>query len=769
MAAAAFAQSAVPVPPELGPFLARHCTMCHNAKARMANLDLDRLRDPKIAAAERDVWESVASRLNNGTMPPKGAPRPDAASANTIVAWATRHVDRLDSSRKTDPGRVTARRLNRAEYNNTVRDLMGIRFRPAATFPLDDSGYGFDNIGDVLSLSPTLMEKYLAAAGQIVNIALRTGPPKKPLMERYDAEKTGQAKSVPADPEGPRLVAKGGLIVHHRFPQSGEYELRVAIRGRGVPAAPPSPLAIVVNGKIAGIVPVEVGTDRKRFWEVRVPVDAGEGDLGAAFLWPGADAHPKPDNPAAFDPEKDAFYVDNLELRGPFADPAVLPESHKRVFICSPADPGKFDPACASRILSSFLARAWRRPVTAADVESMMRFARMAEKEGDTFEQGIALAVKAALVSPNFLFRIERDPNPNDQSLPHRLTGFELAARLSYFLWSSMPDSELMGLAASKQLHNPAVLAAQVRRMIGDPKAEAFADNFAGQWLEIRNLDAATPDSRRFKNWDADLREAMRRETQLFFLAMLREDRDIRDFADGRFSYLNERLAKHYGIEGVEGRNFRRVELTTDQRGGVISHGSVLTVSSYPTRTSPVLRGIWVLENFLGNKLPPPPADVPRLEEDKIGKTETLRQQLEKHRADPSCAVCHDKMDVLGFGLENYDAVGAWRTHDGDFPVDAAGTLPGGKTFATPAEMKRILREDTEGLTRNLTEKLMIYALGRGLEPYDRPVLRSIVGKASVSGYRFGTIIQEIVASAPFQMRRGEARSLGAIQGARVP
>ncbi len=757
--AAAFAQTG-DFESTVAPFLSRYCAACHNAKAKTANLDVERLRDPAVARAERDAWEKIAERVRSGSMPPKGAPRPDAKAASAVTAWAENHVLALDRARKPDPGRVTARRLNRAEYDNTIRDLMGIEFRPANDFPLDDSGHGFDNIGDVLSLSPALMEKYLRAADRVVKIALRAGPAPKPLMERYDAEKTGQAKYVPADPEGARLVVKGGLLVRHRFPATGEYELKLAVRGRGVPDAPPSPLAIVVNGKVVKIVDVVFGQDKTRSWDVRVPVPAGDGDLGAAFAWPGADAHEKPKG-ATFDVEKDAFHVDNLELRGPFTA-ADVPESHKRVFVCSPAQPGRPDDACARKILTAFLSRAWRRPASAADVEKMMRFVRAAAKEGDTFEQGIALAVNAALVSPNFLFRVERDPNPNDPSAAHPVDGFELASRLSYFLWSSMPDAELFQLAASGAISRPETLNAQVKRMLADPKAEAFAANFAGQWLEIRNLDTATPDSRRFKGWDADLREAMRRETVLFFVAMLRENRDVRDFADAKFTYLNERLANHYGIPGVQGRQFRRVELDSDQRGGILTHASVLTISSYPTRTSPVQRGIWVLENFLGNKLPAPPPNVPPLKEGEAGKTMTLREQLEKHRADPACSVCHDKMDSLGFGFENYDAVGAWRTHEGQFPVDSQGALPGGKTFATPAEMRRLLREDAGAMTSNLATKLMTYALGRGLESYDKPVVRSVVEGVVKDGYRFGTMIQEIVASEPFRMRRGEARQQAA-------
>jgi len=371
------------------------------------------------------------------------------------------------------------------------------------------------------------------------------------------------------------------------------------------------------------------------------------------------------------------------------------------------------------------------------------------------------------LVSPNFLFRIERDTAPNDPLRAHRVDGYELASRLSYFLWSSMPDEELFRVAGEGKLHEPTLLGVQVRRMLHHPNAQAFAENFAGQWLELRNLNSVTPDIRKFPTFDADLREAMRRETMLFFNAVVKEDRSILDFIDGKFSFLNERMARHYGIEGVEGRTFRRVDLDGAQRSGILTQASILTVTSYPARTSPVLRGLWVLENFLGTPPPAPPANVPQLKEEEIGKTMSLRQQLEKHRADPSCAVCHDKMDALGFGLENYDAVGAWRGQDGNFAIDVAGVLPGGKKFQTPSGMKLILRQDEELFTHMLVEKMLTYALGRGLESYDKPVIRSIAKEVAAKEHRFSSMILGIVNSLPFQQRRGDEGKSGVLSAAR--
>jgi hypothetical protein len=716
--------------------------MCHSTKSKAANLDLERFKDEKAALAERDVWENVAKRVKSGQMPPPGVPKPTPEVARAVVEWANAHVEAIDRTRKIEPGRVTARRLNRAEYNNTIRDLFGITFRPADDFPLDDSGHGFDNIGDVLSLSPVLLEKYMQAADKIVKAALVTGPAPKPVMEKFDADKVGEPKDLPADPEGQRVIRKNSLIVKYAFPRDGEYELRVFTRGRGAPDSPPAPLAIFGGGKVAEVIPVNSGANSKRNFEVRFKASAGMADLGAAWVFPGPMKPPPPDASGV----DFTMQVETLEIRGPYVDAAAaLPESHRRVFVCAGQDE-----ACTRKILTNFASKAWRRPVTDSELTKLLRFVELAKREGDSFENGIQLAVKAVLVSPQFLFRIERESGTRS------LDGYELASRLSYFLWSTMPDEALMAAAADGSLARPEGVATQIRRMLADPKASALATNFAGQWLELRNLDSVSPDPERFPEWDADLREAMRRETSLYFAALVKEDRSILDLLDGKFTFLNERLAKHYGIPDVTGRNFRRVELDGTQRSGVLTQASVLTVTSYPTRTSPVQRGIWVLENFLASPPPPPPADVPQLDEKKIGTAMTLRQQLERHRADPNCAVCHTKMDALGFGLENYDPVGAWRSLDGKFPVDSAGTLPGGKSFTNSAEMKAILRADPTAFTECLTEKMLTYALGRGLEPGDKPVVRAIAKKVESEDFKTSTLIREIALSAPFRQRSGE-------------
>jgi mono/diheme cytochrome c family protein len=727
----------------VSPFLNRHCVMCHSTKAKAANLDLERFKDPAAALAERDVWEGVAKRVKSGQMPPPGVPKPSPESAQAVVSWAMSHVEAIDRTRKVEPGRVTARRLNRAEYNNTIRDLFAISFRPADDFPLDDSGHGFDNIGDVLSLSPVLLEKYMQAADKIVKAALVTGPPPKPVMEKFDADKVGEPKELPADPEGERLIRTHSLLVRYPFPRDGEYELRVFVRGRGATGSPPSPLALFVGGKLAEVIKVQSGQNTKRNFDVRIKATAGMASVGAAWVYPGPPypGFAKDDNGVDY-----TMMVETIELRGPYIDAAAgLPESHRRVFICT-----EHDNACAQKILRNFASKAWRRPVTDAELARLMRFVELAAREGDTFENGIQLAVKAMLVSPQFLFRAEPEAGAR------ALNGYELASRLSYFLWSTMPDDALFAAAADGSLTRPDVLAGQLRRMLADPKANALATNFAGQWLELRNLDSVSPDPERFPEWDADLREAMRRETLLFFSALLTEDRSILDLLDGKFSFLNERLARHYGIPDVTGRNFRRVELDGAQRSGVLTQASVLTVTSYPTRTSPVQRGLWVLENFLASPPPPPPADVPQLDEAKIGTEMTLRQQLERHRADPNCAVCHTKMDALGFGLENYNPVGAWRSNDGKFPIDSKGALPGGRSFTNSAELKTILRGDAEAFTECLTEKMLTYALGRGLEASDKPVVRVIAKRVAADQYKISTLIREIALSAPFRERSGE-------------
>ena len=729
------------------PFLKTNCFLCHNSKLKVGGLSLDTYADSKLTLKDREVWEKVAQKLRSGQMPPKGRPVPPPEQVSAVTRWLDVEFARLDRSIKPDPGRVTARRLNRVEYNNTVRDMVGVDFKPAADFPADDSGYGFDNIGDVLSLSPVLMEKYLAAAEKIARQAVVADPPPKPTREKIDHAPAGPEESPARD-----------LTARQPFPVEGDYVIQGIVGGRREALL----ITLWLDGKELQTFPVTTEDEAARVGEMRLHLTAGDHELKATLLHDDSrpDAPVDPDEAKPKDkkkkPGRDPF-VDRFEINGPYNPHArPLTESHKRIFICGHA-PGQHRPECARLIVTALARRAYRRPVTDDEVNSLVRFVSLAQQNGDSFEQGVRIALEAILVSPHFLFRIEHDPDPNNPATPHRLDDYELASRLSYFLWSSMPDEELFRLAREHKLHKSEVIAAQVRRMLQDPKSVALVDNFAGQWLELRNLDSVKPDPDRFSAFDADLRSAMKQETRLFFEAVIHADLSILDFIDGKFTFLNERLAKHYGISGVKGPEFRRVALTGDERSGVLTQASVLTVSSYPTRTSPVIRGKWILENFLNDPPPPPPPGVPNLNEAAIGTTASLRQQLEQHRASPACASCHSRMDPLGFGLENYDAIGRWRTQDGKFPVDSAGTLPGGRTFRTPEELKEILKADRDAFARCLTEKMLTYALGRGLERYDKPAVNLICRRLAASDYRFSSLVLEIVRSLPFEERHGEA------------
>lgn len=711
------------------PFFAQHCALCHNAKQNTAGLNIEQPAD--------DVWPRILEKLRTGQMPPKGLPRPSAASITQVSAWIEARMEAIERNHKPDPGRVTARRLNRFEYNNTIHDLLAVDFRPADDFPADDSGYGFDNIGDVLSLSPVLMEKYLAAAETVGKLAIPTGPPARATLEKL---KSGSPEHHERD-----------LVVRRRFPADADYELRISITGRRPSKKPQTvKVALSIDGTLLRILEREVPRDEARIFETRIGIRAGDRTLKAALL----SAVPDESDPEV--PNDRKPFVEWVEVRGPFDAGATVPESYRRIFVCGHR-PGEHRPECARKILTVLTRRAWRQPVDEAELAKLLGFVQMARNEGESFEQGIQLALKAVLVSPRFLFRIERDPNPGDPSAAHRVGDFELASRLSYFLWSSMPDDELLESAADARLHHPEVLEAQVRCMMRDPKARRFVTNFAGQWLELRNLDSVRPDPDKFPEFDSDLRDSMRQETTLFFEYVMHEDRSILDFIDGGYTFLNERLAGLYGIDGIEGDQFRRVGLAHSERGGVLTQASVLTVSSYPTRTSPVLRGKWLLENVLGAPPPPPPPDAGTLDEDQVNLNGTVREQFEKHRSKPACFSCHSRMDPLGFGLENYDAIGRWRTHEGKFPVDASGALPDGRSFNGSGELKTILKADRNEFARCLTEKMLTYALGRGLESYDRPAVAAICRKLSESDYRFSSLVLGIVNSLPFQMRRGEA------------
>jgi mono/diheme cytochrome c family protein len=737
------AMAAVPPPTfetAVQPILTSTCSACHNTKLASGGLNILAYAVPKSIAEHPAEWDAILRKIRSGEMPPKGIPRPAPEKIDALVKFVQTSLDR---SAVPDPGRVTAHRLNRTEYGNTIRDLLGVEFRADKDFPTDDSGYGFDNIGEILTISPVLMERYLAAAETISERALGTKPlPKKPLEKEY----ASKDKSL-------RRSDRSNVEATHRVDFDGEYIVRFGLPGQRNADSPPVMLGFWMDGKLLQKISVETKPSTLVYFdpyseeEIRLYIPEGDHQFRAGFI--DDDFVKGLSDKDAYNNKKNKF-LNSIKFIGPY--PAnVEKASRKKILICDPNSGA----ACVDKIISTLARRAYRRPVTRAEVASLLKFVELAKADRQSVEQGIALAIQAMLVSPNFLFRIERDSTPSASKI-HQVSEFELASRLSYFLWSSTPDDVLLDLAEAGKLRTPTVLDAQVKRMLADPRSSALASNFAGQWLEVRNLDSVKPDPQKFPEWDTGLRDAMKTETRMFFEAVLREDRPVTDFLNAPYTFLNERLAKHYGIAGVAGPEFRRVELTGDQRGGILSQAAVLTVSSYPTRTSPVIRGKYVLSNILGTPPPPPPADVPAIDEAAVGNTGSMRQQLEVHRANPTCASCHSRMDPLGFGLENYDALGKWRSKDGKFPIDASGTLPSGQTFTSPAEMRTILLALLPEFSRCLTEKMLTYSLGRGLQTYDNRTVDEMNQKLAASGYHFQSLIYEIVKSFPFQSRRGE-------------
>ena len=725
------------------PVISKNCLGCHNDALASGGVNLQAYTSATTVAKEREGWEKIAQKIRSGEMPPKGAPRPSQPQIDSLLAFLKTEFAKADLNIKPDPGRVTARRLNRNEYTNTIRDLLAVDFRAIQDFPTDDSGEGFDNIADVLTISPLLMEKYMAAAESISARAVGTVPLPKPVKTSYEPN----AHNI-------RRVDAKAVEAVHRVDFDGDYDVLIGLPGNRSKDAKPVRLGFFMDGKLVQ----EVNTETKPgdlvyfspYSEEKFRVFLPEGDhtFRAAF---SNDEYP------ANLPEKDFYnqkknkFPNTIVFSGPFASD-VEKASRKKIFLCDP----KTGDVCVQRIVSNLAEHAYRRPVTPAEVKKLMALVAVAKANGEDVDHGIQLALQAILVSPHFLFRVEHDSGSNGV---HRVSDIELASRVSYFLWSSMPDDQMMALAKNGTLHETAVLDAQVRRMLDDPRASALAENFAGQWLEIRNLDSVKPDPDRFLTWGPELRGAMMTETRLFFTYMLQQNRPLSEFLDAKYTFLNDRLAKFYGIPDVNGPEFRKVDLATDQRGGILTQASVLTVSSYPTRTSPTIRGKYILQNILGTPPPPPPADVPALDASKVGSEVSLRKQLEEHRANATCASCHSKMDVLGFGLDNYNGIGKWRTMDGKFPIDATGTLPGGKKFATPAEMKTILLNDMPEFAHCVTEKLMIYALGRGLQRYDAPSVNQIQSKLAPKNYPFQAMVFEVIHSLPFQQRRPETQT----------
>jgi hypothetical protein len=726
------------------PLLEKYCTECHGGANKKADLALDVFKGKSDDAVmkERELWENVLDKLEGREMPPEEKPQPSPNEIDRITAWIQQSLAATDCRNVRNPGRVTIRRLNRAEYNNTIRDLIGVDFQPAEDFPTDDVGYGFDNIGDVLSMSPILVEKYLTAAEQVVGKAIVPDASARVPRRRFEAKDlTG------GDKLGPRVaVSRNPATADLDFPKDGTYVIRVKASA-GLSTDPPSRLVVKLDDRELLAVDIAEQKDAAKTREIKIDATAGKRKVTLS------DARGSETKA----PRAPLLLVEFVEIVGP----ADLPASHRRIVTCQPTGE-RSSIECARQVLREFASRAFRRPVTNDEVERLVRLVHLTLEQGDSFERGIQLALQAILSSPHFLFRVELDPSSDDPGGIRELTDFELATRLSYFLWSSMPDDELFRLSRAGELKSPGVLDAQVRRMLSDPKAEAFVENFAGQWLQLRDIAKVTPDPELFPEFDETLRTAMLRETELFFEAVVKEDRNVLDFLDADFTFVNERLARHYGIDGAKGDEFRRVPLARAGRRGILTHASILTITSNPTRTSPVKRGKWILENILGTPPPPPPPGVEELEEGKDAALRgSLRERMEQHRAKPMCATCHNRMDPIGFAFENFDAIGAWRDLDGKFAIDASGGLPGGVEFDGPPELIAILKTARrQQFSRCLAEKMLTYALGRGLESYDRCAVDKIIEGLEKNDYKFSALVTGIVQSEPFQLRssKGDAK-----------
>jgi mono/diheme cytochrome c family protein len=724
------------------PFLTKHCFACHGNGKKKGGMSFDKYRDDESVLKDRATWDLVVEMIEKKKMPPKEKPQPSAAEAKEAVHSIETVLASLDCTKSRNVGRVTLHRLNRAEYNNTIRDLVGVDFKPAADFPADDVGYGFDNIGDVLTMSPILLERYLAAAEAILDQAIVIADPPKAAKDRLGGLRaTFGAGQVPQKKGGAPYLHSKGEITGRSNVDAGDYVIRAEVHSDAA-GDEPAKGVLRVNG--TDLTPFEAkatSADSAATIEGKLRLEAGATRVSVAFLNPYTDP--------ADATKKRQLYVRSIVLDGPHnPPPLVYPESHRKLMGTN-VNAGLKPREAAREIVARFATRAFRRPVTPDEVERLLKMYDKSDKDGDRFENRVRLALYRVLVSPHFLFRVERDPANAESGKAYPISEYALASRLSYFVWSSMPDDELFSLAGKGQLLKN--LEPQLRRMLKDPKSSAFVENFVGQWLTLRNLADVAPDPKVFPGFDDALRSAMSKETELFFNAMLREDRNILDFIDSDFSFVNERLAEHYGIEGVKGEAFHRVKLPAN-RGGILTQASILTLTSYPARTSPVQRGKWVLEQILGTPPPPPPPDVPAIDDGQVLKG-SLRQVMEQHRTNPVCSSCHQRMDPIGFAFENYDAIGRWRDKDGKFDIDPAGVLPDGKTFRGPAELKIILKGKKDLFARSLSEKVLTYALGRGLEYYDKCAVDKIVAALDKNDYRFSVLLTEVVKSEPFLMR----------------
>ena len=767
--------------------LDRYCVTCHNegvvngegrpasplvGQLRAVGLTLDTL-DLADVGARAGEWERVVRKVRGGVMPPAGRPRPEAAVLDGFLDWLEGELDGAWAATR-DPGRsATFHRLNRTEYRNAVRDLLAVEIDAADFLPADDSSFGFDNIGGVLKMSQALMERYLAAARTISRLAVGSPPPAVSADTYEAAQDLPQHGRVEQLPFGTR----GGLHIEHLFPQDAGYDVRIELTGARR-LRETHDLEVTVDGEPVKLFtlgpPPADGASGNPYAQAstigfRLPVAAGPREVGVTFHkqpsslveqvrepFPNPRVAGNTGGPAGAQP-----FVRSVTITGPY-DAAGAPDtpSRARIFTCRAAEAAA-EPACARGIVSALARRAYRRPPSGGELAVLLDFYEQGRQDGGSFDDGVELALRRLLVSPEFLYRIEADPDGAAPGAPYPVSDLDLASRLSFFLWSSIPDDALLAAAEAGRLRGPGELGRQVRRMLADPRSETLTTNFAAQWLQLRNLETTVRPGDPFSvAFDESLRQSMLRETRLFVDSIVREDRSVVELLTAGYTFLNERLAEHYGVPGVTGSHFRRVDLPADSpRRGILGHGSVLTLTSHAIRTSPVLRGKWILDNLLGTPPPDPPPNIPALNDQRTqAKRPTVRARLEAHRNNPACSACHAMIDPTGFALENFDAIGRWRVVDESFnPIDPSGVLPDGRAFDGVAEMRDTLAGDPRQFVTTVTEKLMTYALGRGLEHHDMPTLRRIVREAAVDGYRFQTVVLGIVTSDPFLMRRSQS------------
>jgi mono/diheme cytochrome c family protein len=752
----------------------QYCVSCHNQRLKTGGLALDQFNVDNVAEGP-ELWEKVVRKLRGGMMPPQGMPRPTQPVTDELITYLETSLDK-NVAAKPIPGRSPLHRLNRTEYSNAIRDLLDLDVDVAALLPADDESNGFDNIADVLKVSPSLLEQYLSASREISSLAVGdkgTSTISKIYRIPPDLAQDDHIDGLP-------LGTVGGLLIKHNFPLDAEYEFNVFllrnIVGYLTGLEYPHKLEITLDGERIFLSHVGgeednllsdtnlalAGEALDQRLKVRVPVKAGPHAIGVAFLRKNNSESDEQLEPFTRDLDLQNMngipLIDHLSVTGPFqAVGRGDTPSRRKLFSCRPAKASDELP-CARKILSALARKAYRRPVTDDDLEPLLSFYQKGRNRGD-FDSGIQNALRLVLSSPKFLYRASPDPANIAVGASYRVSDLELASRLSFFLWSSLPDDQLLTVASQGKLHEPAVLEQQVKRMLADPKADTLVTNFAEQWLFLRNVVSLAPDQNSFPNFDDNLRQAMRKETELFFSSIVREDRNVLDLMTADYTFVNERLAKHYGIPNIYGSQFRRVQIPGDVRRGLLGQGSILSVTSYPTRTSAVLRGKWILENVLGTPPPAPPPNVPALKDNSGGgKPLPLRALMEAHRANPTCATCHKVMDPLGLSLENFDGVGQYRTKEPAGTIDASGQLADGTKVDGPVQLRAALLKRPEQFVGTLTEKMLTYALGRPLEYYDMPVVRGIVRNAAKDNFKFSAVVLNIITSTPFQMKMAEPR-----------